>query len=152
MDSASSNRVRVVSPPAPPQGGTMGIFTYVKIGLAVAVFVVLGFLVWNYHHMKSVIADQQAQIANLKVEQEVQAKKQAAFDAFMAKRPVIQRRVQNEKAQIDKEVGTADDAGLRALYDRYRTSGVRQDTQVRPPANGKRSRAKPASGGPAGAP
>ena len=64
----------------------MGIFTYVKIGLAVAVFVVLGFLVWNYHHMISVIADQQAQIANLKVEQEVQAKKQAAFDAFMAKR------------------------------------------------------------------
>ena len=130
----------------------MGILSYVKIGLAVAVFVVLGFLVWNYHHMKSVIADQQAQIANLKVEQEVQAKKQAAFDAFMAKKPVIQRRVQSEKAQIDKEVGTADDAGLRALYDHYRTNGVRQDSQVRPPANGSGRRAKPAPRGPASTP
>ena len=98
----------------------MGILSYVKIGLAVAVFLILGYFVYDYKHMQTVIKDQQTQIDNLKVEQEVQKKKQDAFDAFMAKKPIIQRRVIHEKEQIDQTVNTADDAGLRALYDKYR--------------------------------
>ena len=126
-----------------------GIFTYIKIGLAVAVFAVLGFYVWNYHHMKAVIEKQQIEIANLKVEQEVQSKKQAAFDAFMAKKPVIQRRVIHEKEQINKEVLTDNDADLRALYERYR---LLPDPKVRSTPDGPSSRAHPAARGSAGTP
>jgi hypothetical protein len=127
----------------------MGIFTYIKIGLAVAVFAILGYFVYEYKHMQTVIAKQQDQIANLKVEQEVQSKKQEAFDAFMAKKPVIQRRVIHEKAQIDKEVLTDNDADLRALYERYR---LLPDPKVRLAPDGSGGRAHPAPRGSAGAP
>ena len=123
-----------------------GIFTYLKIGLAVAVLAVCGYYVFNYHHMQAKIVAQQAQIDSLKLEQEVQGKKQKAFDDYMAKRPIIQRRVQSEKAQINKEVDTADDAGMRALYDHfYRLP----DNKVGAAPDGKSGRAKPAPRGPA---
>ena len=124
-----------------------GILTSIKIGLVLAVLAVCGYYVFNYHHMQAKIVAQQAQIDSLKLEQEVQGKKQKAFDDYMAKRPIIQRRVANEKAQIDKEVDTADDAGMRALYDRYRRL---PDGKVGPAPDGKSGRAKPAPGGPAG--
>jgi hypothetical protein len=125
----------------------LGIFTYIKIGLVVVVLAVCGYYFWNYHHMEAKIVAQQAQIDSLKLEQKVQTEKQKAFDEFMVKQTAIKRRVNNEKAQINKEVDTADDAGLRALYDRYRRL---PDGKVGPAPDGKSGRAKPAPRGPAG--
>jgi len=147
MPASAFSEVQVTIGPAPPSEGKMfGILTYVKIGLVVVVLSVCGYYVWNYHHMQAKIVAQQAQIDSLKLEQEVQGKKQKAFDDYMAKRPIIQRRVQSEKAQINKEVDTADDSGLRALYEHYR---VLPDGKVRSAPDGKSGRAKPAPRGPA---
>jgi len=125
----------------------LGIFDYIKIGLVLVILSVCGYYGFNYHHMQAKIVAQQAQIDSLKLEQKVQAEKQKAFDEFMVKQTAIKRRVSNEKAQIDKEVDTVDDAGLRTLYDRYRRL---PDGKVGPSPDGKSGRAKPAPRGPAG--
>jgi hypothetical protein len=122
----------------------MGIFTYVKIGLAVAVLAILGYFVLEYRHRGTVIETQKNEIANLKVEKTVFEAKQKVYEEFMAKKPVIQKRVTHEKEQIDQAVNTVDDAGLRALYDRYR---MLTGSEIHVTPNGPSGRAKPAPRG-----
>lgn len=130
----------------------MGYLTMIKYGAVLLVLLVIGgtvgSYVWEYHHRGVVIEQQKTEIANLKVEKEILVKKQQAYDSFMAKKPVIQKRVTNEKAQIDKEVDTVDDAGLRALYDHYK---LLPDPKVRLAPNGPGSRLKYTPRGAAGA-
>ena len=118
----------------------MGIFTYLKIAGVVIILGVCSFYVYNYHHMKTVIANQQLEIDNLKTIQGILQEKQKVFDEYITKREQIRKRVANEQRAIDKEVSNTTDDGLGKLYDRYRvrTKGESPDAQV-----GKRSGAKP---------
>jgi hypothetical protein len=140
--------------PGPLKGGTMGTLTMIKYGIVGFILLAIagtgGYYVWEYHHRGKVIEQQKIEIANLKVQNEVLAKKQATFDDFTTKKkPVIQRRVQNEKTQVDQTVQTVDDAGLRALYDHYK---LLPDPKVRLAPDGPGSRLKFTPRGAAGAP
>ena len=115
-----------------------GVFTYLKIGLAVAVLAVCGYYVYNYHHMKAVIDRQQTQIANLEIVQGVLTKKQQAVDEYIQKSQTIKRRVQNEQRDLDAEVNTVDNSGLLKLYEHYRV----RPGEVGSPSNGPASRPK----------
>ena len=117
----------------------MSFLTYLKIGAAVILLGIAGYFYWNYQHMQTVIAKQQIEIDNLKLVQGVLEEKQAAVDAYIAKREDIRKKVAYEQKQIDKEVATVDDTGLDGLYDRYR---VRPKGQSDNPANGGASRSK----------
>ena len=95
---------------------TMGILTYVKIGAAVAILLVAGYFIYQYKHMQAVIAKQQEQIVALELRAEVIEKAQAATDAFMKKKTVVQIRVVKEKANIERIVETKNDAGMKQLF------------------------------------
>ena len=118
----------------------MGIFTYIKIGLAVVVLSILGFYIANYHMMKTKILAQQTQINNLKLEQEVQAKKQKTFDDFMAKKTGVKRKVVREQQHIEETVNTGDDSQIIDLFDVYRfhPDGVRRDGKAKPAPDGSK--------------
>lgn len=94
----------------------MGIFTYIKIGMAVAVLAVLGYFVWNYQHMQTKIAGLEEKIAGLELRAEVIEKAQQATDEFMKKKSTVQVRVVKEKANVDKVVESGDDSGMRQLF------------------------------------
>ena len=139
MDSARSNRVRGVSPPEPPKEAQMGIFTYLKIGLAVAILAVCGYYVFNYEHMKTKIAAQQIQIDNLKLEQDILVKRQKTIDDYLVKKGAIKKRVTHEEQQVDQTVDSGD---VNRVLDMFH--GLRQPNQAIPPADGRKGRAKPA--------
>ena len=140
MDSVRSNRVRGVSPPEPPKEAQMGIFTYLKIGLAVAILAVCGYYVFNYEHMKTKIAAQQIQIDNLKLEQDILVKKQKVVDNYLIKRGVIKRRVADVEQKVDETVDTGDVTRILDMF-----HGLRSD-KIKSPPNGGTGRAKPAPG------
>lgn len=98
----------------------MGVLTYIKIIGVVTILGVCSLYIYNYHHMKTVIANQQIEIDNLKTIQDVFIEKQKAFDEYIIKREQIRKRVANEQRVIDKEVSAATNDGLGKLYDRYR--------------------------------
>lgn len=119
-----------------------GFLTYIKIGLAVVVLAVCGYFVYEYKHMATVIAKQQVEINNLHVEQDVQAKKQLAFDEALAEQAKIKTRVVYEKQSQQRIValpGPADNADLRALYDHYR---MLPDGTLHPATDGRGGRLK----------
>src|ERR1035437_7640770 len=86
----------------------LGIFTYIKIGLATVVLAICGYYVFNYEHMKTTIAAQQIQIDNLKLEQDILVKKQKVVDNYLIKRGVIKRRVADVEQQVDQTVDSGD--------------------------------------------
>lgn len=138
--SAWSNRVRGVSPAQ--RGARMFIFTYIKIGVIVAICAVCGYLYWNYHHMAGVIEAQRIEIQNIKLKTFVLEEKQRTVDAFMKQRGKVQTRVIYETREIEKAVNTTDDTGLAEFYNKYRLH--RKAPTGDTPA-GARSRAKPAT-------
>ena len=116
----------------------MGIFTYIKIGLAVAVMAVCGYYVFNYEHMKTKIAAQQAQIDNLKLEQDILVKKQKVVDNYLIKRGVIKRRVADVEQKVDQTVDSGD---LNRVLDMFHQL---HNDKIKSPPNGGTGRAKPA--------
>jgi hypothetical protein len=94
----------------------MGIFTYIKIGAALVILGVVGYFVYDYKHMKTVITQQQEKIAGLELRAKIIEKAQAATDAFMKKKAAVQNRLVREKANVDKVVEAGDDAGMRQLF------------------------------------
>ena len=116
----------------------MGIFSYIKIGLAVAVFVILGYFVYEYKHMEAKIAAQKTQIDNLKLEQDIMAKKQKTFDDYLVKKGVIKKRVTHEEQQVDQAIGSGDVNHILDLF-----HGLHPD-KIGPPPPGRTGRAKPA--------
>jgi hypothetical protein len=119
----------------------LGIFTYIKIGLAVVIISVCGYYVWNYHHMASKIAAQQIQIDNFKLELGVLADKQKAFDEFMAKKTVVKRRVASVEQEVDQDIESGDVTRILDMF-----HGLRGSNQTQPPAHGGTGRVKPAPG------
>jgi len=117
----------------------MGIFTYIKIGIIAALVIVCAYLVWNYEHMKTVIAAQQDKIGGLELGQKDLIAKQEKFDKFMTATTKVKGRVANERKQITQEVTTVPDSGMDALYDQFR---LHPGDQVRPAAPGGERRPK----------
>jgi hypothetical protein len=111
----------------------MGIFTYLKIGLAVAVLAVCGYYVFNYEHMKTKIAAQQAQIDSLKSKQQVLDDNQKATKDIVDKLAKIKGRATGEKTTMHQEAVTEPDNYIN-FTQRYR---VRPDDQAGPPKDGK---------------
>ena len=135
-----SNEFRGVTGPPPPKGVVrMFIFTYIKIGIIAILVIACSYLVWNYEHMKTKIATQQAQIDNLKLEQDVLVKKQKTVDNYLVKKGVIKRRVFHEEQQVDQTVDSGDVTRVLNLF-----HGLRGPNQVEPPSHGRTGRAKPA--------
>ena len=117
----------------------MGIFTYLKIGIIVALVIACSYLVWNYHHMEAKIAAQKTQIDNLKLEQDVLIKRQKTIDDYLVKKGAIKRRV----ADVEQKVDQATDSGdVNRILDMFH--GLRQPNQVSPAPSGRTGRAKPA--------
>ena len=119
----------------------MGIFTYLKIGLAVAILAVCGYYVFNYEHMKTKIAAQQIQIDNLKLKQDILIKRQKTIDDYLVKKGAIKRRVVHEEQQVDQTVDSGDVTRVLNLF-----HGLRGPNQVEPPSHGRTGRAKLAPG------
>ncbi len=122
----------------------MGYFEMVKIaGVAIVMAVILGVCghyVYNYEHNQSVIAKQQQQIEELQAEKDVQKKKNDAFEAFMAKKPVIQRRVVKDEAAEDAAIQSGDVTRVLDAFHRL------QPVPSGSPPDGGSGRAKPAPG------
>jgi Tfp pilus assembly protein PilN len=97
----------------------MSIISYIKIGLAVLVLAALGYLIWNYQHMKTVIAEQKDQIATLQLGQQILAEEQKQFKQFMAKRTTATKKVTNEQDAIRQSETTGNDADLDLRLERY---------------------------------
>ena len=136
-----SNEVRgVFAAPLLPQEAQMGILTYLKIGLVIAVLSICSYYIFNYEHMKTKIAAQQTQIDNLKLEQDVLVKKQKTFDDYLVKKGVIKKRVIHEEQQVDQTVDSGDVTRVLNLF-----HGLRSD-KIKPPSDGRTGRAKPAPG------
>ena len=116
----------------------MGIFSYIKIGLAVAVFVILGYFVYEYKHMEAKIAAQKTQIDNLKLEQDIMAKKQKTFDDYLVKKGVIKKRVTHEEQQVDQTVDSGDVNRVLDMFHKLHNDKI----ELAP--HGRTGRAKPA--------
>lgn len=115
-----SNEIRgVFSAPLLLKEARMGIFTYLKIGLAVVVLSVCGYFVYEYKHMASEIVGLKTEISGLKLRADVIEKAQKATDAFMqTKGKVVKRNVQ-EHAVIDQAVELGDDPAMQSLFMQY---------------------------------
>jgi hypothetical protein len=101
----------------------MGILTYIKIGVIVAVFIAGGVFVGKkvYNHEQAKMAVLQNIADTAKATMEIEQANKEVLESFAAKSyQPITRRIQNEKTTFSKEVLTDDDASLRALYDHYR--------------------------------
>ena len=142
MASRFSNEIRGVftAPLVSPKETRMGIFTYLKIGAAVVILAVCGYYIFNYEHMKTKIAAQQIQIDNLKLEQDVLAKKQKTFDDYLVKKGVIKKRVNHEEQKIDQTVDSGDVNHILDMFHQLHPD------KISPPAHGGTGRAKPAPG------
>ena len=139
-----SNEVRgVFAAPLLPQEAQMGILTYLKIGLVIAVLSICSYYIFNYEHMKTKIAAQQTQIDNLKLEQDVLVKKQKVVDDYLVKKGAIKRRVVHEEQQVDETVDTGDVTRILNMF-----HGLRSD-KIKPPPNGGTGRPQSPTGRPA---
>ena len=97
----------------------LGIFDYIKIGVVAVLVIACVYLVWNYQHMKTVIATQQDQIQGLQLGAQVLAAEQDKFKKFMAKRTTAVKRVTNEQDEIRQSEATGNDADLDSRFDRF---------------------------------
>jgi hypothetical protein len=124
----------------------MPTWTTIKlVGAGIVLMALLGtcgYYIWNYHHMAAVIEDLKLDNANLKLGQGVLDQKQQKYDEFMAKAKTVKGKVKYEQDQITQEVDTADDAGLNALYNKYR---LHPSNQVRTAAPGGKGGAQHAA-------
>lgn len=95
----------------------IGIITIIKAFVVATIIGVLGYLIWDYRHMKNtVIPELKQEITALNLRAEVIEKAQKATDDYLkAKAKVVQRNVQ-ERADIDKAVEAGDDPHLRDLF------------------------------------
>jgi hypothetical protein len=114
----------------------LGIFDYIKIGIIAALVIVCGYLIWNYQHMKTVIATQQDQIASLELGQQVLANEQDKFKKFMAARSTVARKVTNEQDEIRQSEAASNDADLDRRFERF-YGGVQPQGQGSNPAPGQ---------------
>jgi len=145
----------VCADPAPLAGvisaleGKMGYLEMAKLAavaiLMVVVLAVCGHYVYTYKHNQDVIAQQAEKIKGLQAEQDLEKKKADSFDAFMKKKPVIQRRVVQNEAQEDEAINSGDVSRVLDAFHR-----LQPGTVGNPPPNGGGSRAKPAPGAAAG--
>ncbi len=87
----------------------MGILTYIKIGVAVLVLGVASYFVWNYQHMKSVLAAQKVQIEQLQ-----------EANAYYEAQPEVDKKTQEVNDEIQKAVNGGDVERVRDLYKRLR--------------------------------
>jgi hypothetical protein len=127
-----SNEIRgVMSPSGFKEAAVFGIFTYIKVGLIAVCLIACAYLVWNYNHMKTVIAKQQIEIGNLKLTTDVLNKKQQTVDAFMAKKQVIQRRVVKEEGQVDATIDAGDATNVIKLFDPFRSHSPTEPNRKR---------------------
>ena len=117
----------------------MMIFTYVKIAGALVIAAVIGFYVWNYHHMQAKVAAQQIEIANLNLEKDVLVKENKALQEFTAQKTVIQRRVIYVQKDVDQAIDSGDVARVIDMFHK-----LRGPDQIQPAPNGGTGRAKPA--------
>jgi hypothetical protein len=88
----------------------LGILTYVKIGVAVAVLAVLGYFAMNYSHLRTENKALKVEVVTLKRVNEIYAK-----DA------VTDREINREKTRVDGLTP----AELAAEYDRLRSYGTK---------------------------
>ena len=114
----------------------MSIISYIKISLAVLVFVILGYFVYEYKHMQTVIAAQQEQINALNLRAEVIEKAQKASDEAKKKMTVVKRRVVKENADVDQVVEANDNPHMQSLF---RDHGLLQPQNNPPPSGAKGS-------------
>lgn len=105
----------------------LGILDYIKIGIVTILVIVCGYLVWNYKHMQTTIADLKDQNATLFLGQEVILDAQAKTKETRQKVQVIVRKVQNENAQVQQEEATGNDAALDARLEQF--YGVRGESK-----------------------
>jgi hypothetical protein len=115
----------------------LGVFDYIKIGIVAALVIVCGYLVWNYQHMKTVIATQKDQIASLELGQQILANEQDKFKKFMAARSTVARKVTNEQDKIRQSEATGNDADLDSRFEHFYGPGVQPQGQGGHPAPGK---------------
>src|SRR5574343_257028 len=94
----------------------MVILTYFKIAGVLVVVLTIGYLTWNYQHMKTVIEKQQIEIKNIQLSVEVIEKARAATQRYLDTKTQVQRRTVRDKAKIDSMVETANDNALRDLF------------------------------------
>ena len=120
----------------------MGTWTIIK--LCVGAAIILGLMGIGgkivYDHDKKVKAALQAQIDNLKLEQDVLAKKQKTFDDYLVKKGVIKKRVNHEEQKIDQTVDSGDVNHILDMFHQLHPD------KISPPAAGRPGRAKPAPG------
>jgi len=119
----------------------MGTWTIIK--LCVGAAIILGLMGIGgkivYDHDKKVKAALQAQIDNLKLEQDILIKRQKTIDDYLVKKGAIKKRVTHEEQQVDQTVDSGD---VNRVLDMFH--GLRQPNQAIPPADGRKGRAKPA--------
>lgn len=87
----------------------MGIFTYIKIGAAIAVLAVLGYFVWNYQHMKRVVDTQKYQIEQLET-----------AEKYYKAQPEIDAHTKEMQSEVKKAVDAGDLDRVKWLYDQLR--------------------------------
>ena len=119
----------------------MMIFTYVKIAGALVIAAVIGFYVWNYHHLQAKVAAQQIEIANLNLEKDVLAKENKALQEFTAQKTVIQRRVVYVQKDVDQVIDSGDVARVIDMFHK-----LRGPDQIQPPPDGGTGSSKPKPG------
>ena len=112
----------------------MMIFTYAKIAGALVIAAVIGFYVWNYHHMQSKIAAQQIEIGNLKVQKDVSAAVKETEAKVVTRTVYINRgEIASEKA-IDEILSTRDVERILNLWNPYE---LHPDKGVHPAPDGR---------------
>lgn len=86
----------------------MMVFTYLKIAGVLVITAVIGFYVWNYHHMQAKVAAQQIEIGNLKVQKDVSAEVKNTETKVVTRTVYINRgEIASEKA-IDDTLSSKD--------------------------------------------
>ncbi len=121
----------------------LGIFDYIKIGIVAILIVVVGYLVWNYQHLKGVVAAQKTEIASLKEVQGVLTSKADKVDKFMAQMNQAKRKVANVEDKVDKVPSVPDSVGDALVLDLLKPYRMRDD-KIQNPAVGGKGDAKPA--------
>ena len=123
----------------------LGIFTYIKIGIIAVIVVVCGYLVYNYNHMQTTIADLKKENASFKSQLKVVADKQKNFDSYIKGGQVIQRKVksdvQTNKDVVESSVKSGDPA---PVLERLHGFQLRAKGDLGNPKDGGVSRPRPA--------
>jgi hypothetical protein len=122
----------------------MGIFTYLKIGLVVAVLTICGYYVWNYHDMAREIQDQKEKIDALELGQQILAGENAKFKKFMEARTRTGKKVANEQQDITQSEISGNDADLDRRLDAVGVQPYQGDSAA-PGGSGGTRNAAPAA-------